>query len=101
MGDVADLPSQAGRVAVVTGASAGIGLATAEALAESGCHVVLAVRDSVRGADAAGRSGSIMDKDTRLFLDLAKSAGEGPGEVGRLAREFVAELGVLLEKRRT
>lgn len=34
MWSIDDVPSQAGRVAVVTGASAGIGFATAKALAE-------------------------------------------------------------------
>src|SRR3954453_1603314 len=34
-----------GRVAVVTGASRGIGAATAEAIAAAGAHVVLAARD--------------------------------------------------------
>jgi NAD(P)-dependent dehydrogenase (short-subunit alcohol dehydrogenase family) len=36
----------AGRVAVVTGASRGIGAATAEAVAVAGAHVVLAARDA-------------------------------------------------------
>ena len=35
----------AGRVALVTGASRGIGAATAEAIAAAGAHVVLAARD--------------------------------------------------------
>src|SRR5690242_17163447 len=35
----------AGRVGVVTGASRGIGAATAEAVAASGAHVILAARD--------------------------------------------------------
>ncbi|NYD43316.1 SDR family NAD(P)-dependent oxidoreductase [Nocardioides panaciterrulae] len=39
----------AGRVAVVTGATSGLGLATAEALARLGAGVVLAARDQVKG----------------------------------------------------
>jgi NAD(P)-dependent dehydrogenase (short-subunit alcohol dehydrogenase family) len=45
----------AGRVAVVTGASRGIGAATAEAIAGAGAHVVLAARDP--GALAGVTSG--------------------------------------------
>ncbi len=45
----ADMPDQAGRVAVVTGATSGLGRASAVALAEAGAHVVLAVRDPARG----------------------------------------------------
>ena len=47
------LPSQQGRTAIVTGANAGIGFATASALAEAGARVVLAVRDQGRGDAAA------------------------------------------------
>ena len=49
----ADIPSQAGRTAVVTGANSGLGLETARALAAAGAHVVLAVRDVARGEQAA------------------------------------------------
>ncbi|MFF8772188.1 oxidoreductase [Kitasatospora sp. NPDC015120] len=49
----ADIPDQSGRVAVVTGANSGIGLATVRALAGAGAHVVLAVRDPKRGQAAA------------------------------------------------
>ncbi len=50
-----DIPDQTGRVAVVTGANTGIGYETAAALAGRGAHVVLAVRDPAKGADAAER----------------------------------------------
>lgn len=47
------IPDQTGRVAVVTGANSGLGLATARALAHRGAHVILAVRDEEKGRRAA------------------------------------------------
>jgi NAD(P)-dependent dehydrogenase (short-subunit alcohol dehydrogenase family) len=47
--------SRAGQVAVVTGGSAGLGLAIAAALAGAGSDVVLASRSADRCADAAAR----------------------------------------------
>ncbi|MFI0713925.1 oxidoreductase [Streptomyces inhibens] len=69
-----DLPDQTGRTAVVTGANSGLGIATADALAQAGAHVVLAVRDIKRGEAAAatvrGARGSV---EVRR-LDLADLA---------------------------
>jgi NAD(P)-dependent dehydrogenase (short-subunit alcohol dehydrogenase family) len=48
----ADIPNQAGRVAVVTGSNTGLGLATAEVLAGAGAEVVMAVRNLDKGEAA-------------------------------------------------
>lgn len=51
----ADIPDQAGRVAVVTGANTGLGFETAKALAGAHAHVVIAVRNLDKGKEAATR----------------------------------------------
>jgi NAD(P)-dependent dehydrogenase (short-subunit alcohol dehydrogenase family) len=51
----ADLPSFAGRTVIVTGANSGLGEVTASELARVGARVILAVRDSAKGAVAAER----------------------------------------------
>lgn len=66
-----DIPSLAGRRAVVTGANSGLGLITARELARAGAHVVLAVRDTDRGERAAA---SISGSTEVRRLDLADLA---------------------------
>lgn len=51
----ADLPSFAGRTAVITGANSGLGAVTARELARRGAKVILAVRDTGRGQPRRGR----------------------------------------------
>ncbi|TFV61044.1 SDR family NAD(P)-dependent oxidoreductase [Mycobacterium sp. PS03-16] len=49
----ADLPSFAGRTVIVTGANSGLGLVTARELARAGADVVIAVRNTTKGDEAA------------------------------------------------
>ena len=49
----ADLPSLDGRTFVVTGSNSGLGLVTARELARHGARVVMAVRDTAKGDQAA------------------------------------------------
>src|SRR4051812_1215818 len=66
--NVSDIPDLTGRTAVVTGANSGLGIATTQALAEAGAHVVLAVRDVARGRAAAA---TVNGSTEVRHLDLA------------------------------
>ena len=82
----ADIPGLAGRTAVVTGASSGIGHEIARQLAAHDAHVVLACRNSDRAAQAAReiRAESPAASTEARVLDLGSL---------RSIRRFAAELG--------
>lgn len=52
------IPDQAGRTAIVTGANSGLGLVSARALARAGANVVVACRNTVKGTAAAESIGT-------------------------------------------
>lgn len=71
-----DIPDLHGRVAVVTGANSGLGLATSKALAAKGAHVIMACRnpDKARQAQATIQA-TVPDASLELLpLDLASLA---------------------------
>ncbi len=63
-----------GRVALVTGGSTGIGLATARALATDGARVVIGVRDLTRGREVAGRASDEGLDIRAVRMDVADGA---------------------------
>ena len=83
----------AGRLAVVTGASRGIGAATAAAMAAAGAHVVLAARDRQALDGVAGRIKDAGGQATPVPTDVSDEAA-----VGRLFAEVtgVGQLGALV-----
>ena len=64
---VADIPSQAGRRALITGANSGIGYYAALELARKGAHVLLGCRDQAKGDAALAR---IRSEVPRAIVDV-------------------------------
>lgn len=81
-----EVPSLRGRTFVVTGATSGVGEATARALGAAGAQVVLAGRNVAKGQDIAGQIGP---NATVRRLDLSDLAS---------VREFAAGIGESYEK---
>ena len=80
---IRDIPPQAGRLAIVTGANSGIGYETALALAQAGARVVVAARNEAKGRAAAQAIGG--QAEWRM-LDLASLAS-----VQSFAETFMAD----------
>src|SRR5438132_11622631 len=83
----------AGRRAIVTGASSGIGVETARVLADRGAAVTLAVRDTAAGASVAARIRESTGNDAVVVrpLELADLAS-----VASFVRDWDGPLDILI-----
>jgi NAD(P)-dependent dehydrogenase (short-subunit alcohol dehydrogenase family) len=83
-----------GRLALVTGASRGIGAATAEALAAAGAHVILVARTAAALEEVEDRIHSAGGTATIAPLDLTD--GEGIGKLAGAVAERWEKLDILV-----
>lgn len=83
--------SMAGKIVLITGATQGIGRATAHALGRRGATLCLVARDEGRGNDVAAKISAETGREVALIVaDLAKLV-----DVARAADEFAAKFGRL------
>ena len=89
-----DSKSLAGKLALVTGASRGIGAATAEALAREGAHVILVARTAKALEEVEDRIHEAGGNATIAPLDLTD--GESIGKLGAAVSERWGQLDILV-----
>ncbi|MGH6616942.1 SDR family oxidoreductase [Sphingomonas sp.] len=83
-----DIPSQAGRLALITGATGGLGYETALALAGAGADVVLTGRNPAKGEAALKQIRAIHPQATIRYMDLDLSSLQ---KVAAFAERFSGE----------
>ena len=69
-----DIPQQSGRLAVITGASGGLGFETASALIGKGATVIVAARNAEKGTSAVAKLGRRAHFERLDLADLASVA---------------------------
>jgi len=97
-----DIPNQAGKTALITGANSGIGFQAALQLAAHGAHVLLGVRDLAKGEAAAqrilkvalGASIEVVELDMASLASVRAFAGNFVGS-GRALDLLINNAGVM------
>jgi len=95
---VQDMPLQEGRLAVVTGATSGIGFHSAKELARKGATVIMPARDMRKAKEAAGRIEAEVPKAQLYLVKLDLSEFDSVREFGEHLRHGKASLDLPVRK---
>lgn len=87
-----DIPSQTGRIAVITGATGGLGYETSLGLARAGANVILTGRNASKGEVAMEQILRACPQASVRYMDLDLAS---LGSVREFAKRFASEYGVL------
>lgn len=80
------------KIAIVTGANAGLGFETTRALARNGYRVVMACRNPAKGDEAKRR---LLDQEHGIELELLPLDVSEPDSIRNFAERFAADIGQL------
>lgn len=98
-----DLPDLSGETWLVTGATNGVGLETARAASRHGARVILAVRDTARGAELAAElpgPARVVELDLASLDSVRRAAGELTGDAAESIDVLVNNAGAITPTRR-
>jgi retinol dehydrogenase-12 len=84
------IPSQKGKIVLVTGGNSGIGKETARVLLEKDAHVYLAARDPVKGNEAVEELKQLTGKDSIELLEVDLASIKSVLAAARVFKEYVA-----------
>src|ERR1700742_4736666 len=87
------IPSQQGKIALITGANSGIGYQAALELARHGAHVLLGVRSRARGEAALAR---LLQESPGASAEVVELDMASLGSIRRLAQGFARPLDLLI-----
>jgi NAD(P)-dependent dehydrogenase (short-subunit alcohol dehydrogenase family) len=96
--DLAAVPDQTGRTVLVTGATSGLGLASATALAAAGARVLVGARDAERGKRAceqAGPNAELVELDLADLDSVRRAAADVRERTGDALHVLMNNAGVM------
>jgi NAD(P)-dependent dehydrogenase (short-subunit alcohol dehydrogenase family) len=93
----ADVPDQTGRTVLVTGATSGLGLASAVALGAAGARVLIGARDAERGERARAQvpGGEVVELDLADLASVRRAAEDVRARTGDALHVLLNNAGIM------